>query len=83
MCYIIVFLIWLIKMIVSVFWLLDICNMPFMEIFDTTYPLNTLFWFLFWALSSFKVTYEKDTQKKKKKIKRRIMLCNYNILFGF
>ena len=67
MCYIIVFLIWLIKMIVSVFWLLDICNMPFMEIFDTTYPLNTLFWFLFWALSSFKLTYEKDTRKKKKK----------------
>ena len=41
-----IFLIWLTRMAVIVFWILDICNMPFMKIFDTTYPLNTLFWFL-------------------------------------
>ena len=41
-----IFLIWLIRTTVTVFWILDICNMPFMEMFDTTYPLNELFWFL-------------------------------------
>ena len=41
-----IFLIWLIRMAVTVFWILDICNTPFMEMFDTTYPLNELFWFL-------------------------------------
>ena len=45
-----IFLIWLIRTAVAVFWILDICNMPFMEMFDTTYPLNTLFWFLIWML---------------------------------
>ena len=27
-----------------IFWILDILNLGFMEMFDTTYPLNTLFW---------------------------------------
>lgn len=36
----------LIKMFLTIFWILDILNMPFMEIFDTTYPLNGLFWIL-------------------------------------
>ena len=35
-----------IKSFITVFWILDILNMPFMEMFDTTYPLNTLFWIL-------------------------------------
>ena len=39
-------LIYLIKSATIIFWILDICNMPFMGIFDTTYPLNGLFWFL-------------------------------------
>lgn len=34
------------KMSIIIFWILDILNMPFMEIFDTKYPLNTLFWLL-------------------------------------
>lgn len=34
------------KSIITVFWIMDILNLPFMEIFDTTYPLNGLFWFL-------------------------------------
>lgn len=41
-------LICLIKYFVLIFWILDITNMPFMEIFDTTYPLNGLFWTLIW-----------------------------------
>lgn len=41
-------LIWLVKTAITIFWILDVCNMPFMEIFDTTYPLNELFWFLVW-----------------------------------
>ena len=41
-----IFLIWLIRTAATVFWILDICNMPFMEMFDTTYPLNELFWSL-------------------------------------
>ena len=31
------FLIWLAKTAITIFWILDICNMPFMEIFDTTF----------------------------------------------
>ena len=45
-----VFLIWLIKTAVTLFWIMDILNMPFMEMFDTTYPLNTLFWILVFSL---------------------------------
>ncbi len=40
------FLIWLIRNLIIAFWIMDICNMPFMEMFDTTYPLNTMFWML-------------------------------------
>lgn len=57
-----IFLIWLIKTAITVFWILDICNMPFMGIFDTTYPLNGLFWFLVWFLcgGSIKITTESE-----------------------
>jgi hypothetical protein len=27
-----------------IFWLMDVMNLPFMEMFDTTYPLNEEFW---------------------------------------
>ena len=33
----------------AIFWVLDILNLPFMEIFDTTYPVNGLAWFLIWV----------------------------------
>ena len=45
-----VFLVSLIRTAVTLFWIMDILNMPFMEIFDTTYPLNTMFWILVFAL---------------------------------
>ena len=35
----------------TLFWICDILNMPFMEQFDTTYPLNAAFYwlvFIFW-----------------------------------
>lgn len=41
-------LIYLFKYAVIIFWIMDIINLPFMAMFDTTYPLNELFWFLIW-----------------------------------
>lgn len=32
----------------AIFWILDILNLSFMEIFDTTYPINGLEWLLIW-----------------------------------
>ena len=40
----------LIRTFILLFWICDILNMPFMEMFDTTYPLNTLFWLLVFVL---------------------------------
>ena len=36
--------------LVIIFWILDILNLGFMEMFDITYPLNTLFWVLYFLL---------------------------------
>lgn len=44
------FLIWLVRNAVIIFWIMDILNFPFMEMFDTTYPFNTLFWCLVFAV---------------------------------
>lgn len=38
----------LLKFLILIFWILDITNMPFMEMFNTTYPMNGLFWWLVW-----------------------------------
>lgn len=38
----------LLKFLILIFWILDITNMPFMEMFDSTYPMNALFWWLIW-----------------------------------
>ena len=44
-----------------IFWILDIVNVPFMEMFDTTYPINGLVWFLIWMfVPSTSVVYEKS-----------------------
>ena len=32
----------------TIFWILDIINVPFMQIFDTKYHINTLAWILIW-----------------------------------
>jgi hypothetical protein len=34
--------------LIALFWVADIMDLPFMEMFDTTYPLNTAFWFIGW-----------------------------------
>lgn len=38
----------LMKFLILIFWILDITDMPFMKIFDTTYPMNGIFWWLIW-----------------------------------
>lgn len=42
----------LLKFLITIFWILDITDMPFMQMFDTTYPMNTLFWWLIWIFVS-------------------------------
>ena len=41
------------KTIIEIFWILDICDAPFMEIFDTTCPLNGLFWVIVLGIVAF------------------------------
>lgn len=43
----------LIKYGLTIFWIMDILNMPFMRMFDTTYPLNGEFWLLVLLLTRF------------------------------
>lgn len=38
------------RAILVIFWIFDILNLPFMDIFDTVYPINGLAWFLIWLL---------------------------------
>lgn len=38
--------VYIIRNAIILFWIFDILDMPFMKIFDTTYPLNGWFWFL-------------------------------------
>ena len=35
-----------IKTGITMFWIMDIINLPFMQMFDTTYELNEVFWIL-------------------------------------
>lgn len=56
------FAIWFTRTAMLVFWIMDILNMPFMEMFDTTYPLNGWFWLLVFVLvggSGVKINIEK------------------------
>jgi hypothetical protein len=34
--------------LLTIFWVLDIFNLPFMEVFDTTYQINGWLWFFIW-----------------------------------
>lgn len=36
--------------LIGLFWIADVMNLPFMEMFDTVYELNELFWFWGWLL---------------------------------
>lgn len=37
----------------TIFWIMDILNLPFMAKFDTTYALNGAFWILAWIFIGF------------------------------
>lgn len=51
----------LLKMVILIFWILDITDMPLMEKFDTVYPMNTLFWWLIWIfVLGFNISVESD-----------------------
>lgn len=50
----------LIQFLLLIFWVLDITNMPFM-VFDTTYPMNEVFWLLIWI---FVLGFEVKTKKE-------------------
>lgn len=54
----------LLKFLILIFWILDITDMPFMEMFDTTYPMNTLFWWMIWIfVMDFEIeTYDKESE---------------------
>lgn len=41
------------RFLFGIFWIMDIMNLPFMEMFDTTYPLNGGFYFLVALLGGF------------------------------
>ena len=38
--------------LIALFWIADVMNLPFMDIFDTVYALNGVFWFFGWMLIS-------------------------------
>lgn len=50
--------------IISLFWLADIMDLPFMAMFDTTYPLNAMFWFFGWLLIWANHSYANDKKEK-------------------
>ena len=50
MKYLIEFVTKLLYFAVALFWIFDICNLPFMAMFDTTYPINGLEWGLIFIL---------------------------------
>lgn len=37
--------------LIHIFWILDVLNMPFMEMFDTTYPINGWAWLLIFVVA--------------------------------
>jgi hypothetical protein len=51
---------------ITIFWILDICNLPFMEMFDTTYPINALVWLLIWIFIPSTKTVIEHTKDKEK-----------------
>ena len=36
--------------LIALFWIADVMNLPFMEMFDTTYALNGMFWAFGWFM---------------------------------
>jgi len=40
-----------VNMLMLIFWFFDVCNLPFMEVFDTVYPINGWIWFGIWVIN--------------------------------
>ena len=52
------------KTMVELFWIMDILDLPFMEMFDTTYPLNGLFWFCTFIVFIIEEAFELSQNRK-------------------
>ena len=50
--------------LLTIFWILDIANVDFMEMFDTTYPINGWRWFAIWLFIPSATNYYKDRSDK-------------------
>ena len=66
MAYIVLILLYVSQLGILTFWLVDILDMPFMEMFDTEIPLNGLFWILFYVLYCFNISTFLGTKSKRK-----------------
>lgn len=66
MAYIVLTLLYVSQLGILTFWLVDILDMPFMEMFDTEIPLNGLFWILFYVLYCFNISTFLGTKGKRK-----------------
>lgn len=53
-------IIFLTRSIIAIFWIFDILNLPFMKMFDTTYPINTMAWLLIWLLVMVDININED-----------------------
>ena len=48
--------------LLTIVWILDIINIPQLECLDTTYPINTLAWFLIWIFIPSVTAYTKNKE---------------------
>lgn len=48
------------KCILFIIWLLDIFNLPFMQLLDNEFPINTMAWIIIWILVSTNITIKKE-----------------------
>ena len=49
---------------VDIFWIMDVLDLPFMEMFDTTYPINGVFWFAVILVLCFEEAFELNQNRK-------------------
>ena len=54
------------KTIVDIFWIMDVLDLPFMDMFDTTYPINGLFWFAVMVILCFEEAFELNQNQNRK-----------------
>ena len=52
------------KTMVDIFWIMDVLDLPFMEMFDTTYPINGVFWFAVILVLCFEEAFELNQNRK-------------------